>query len=447
MKQNKLTIFYKNIFCGNLTKLGDDSFEFIYCEDYCKSNFPSISLTLPKEKVEFQSPFLFPFFDGLIPEGWLLSLATNKLRLNVNKDRFELLSALCFQTIGAVHVGEKSRKNISSNGQLSHSQTNKIKFERCLICYDLLKDEHNHVYHNTCMEKKFGKEIFPLVQLDQELIDELALNNINESKSITGVQKKISLDLNEDMTTATKTHRLTITNLWGRYIFKPPSQAPHLPENEHLCILLAESLGIQVEKAALIPMNDGKIGLIARRFDRGDKNEEYHQEDFCQILERSSNLKYTGSYQQIGKILKNAATSPGNDCYRLLELVIFNFIIGNVDAHLKNFSLCYENVNGANISLSPAYDILSTDLFIADDEQTALAINAKKNKLKLDDFKQLAEALGVNEKVFKNIIQSLNKIQPRWSHLIDNSFLTSDKKRQFKEMIKHKLIFFSKGTS
>lgn len=218
-----------------------------------------------------------------------------------------------------------------------------------------------------------------------------------------------------------------------------------MPENEHLCLRLAEAAKIQVEKSALIPTKNGELGLIAVRFDRNELHDEFHQEDFCQILNKPSYKKYNGSLEQVGKIIKQKADYPGDNLYRLLELTIFNFIIGNVDFHLKNISLTYEKEKAAKILLSPAYDLLSTDLFIVDDnEESALAINGKKNKLKKVDFLAFTQSLGMSTKVFESIIQNFQELIPTWNQLIDKSFLEEEKKKEFKKLIKKKLKYSTK---
>jgi serine/threonine-protein kinase HipA len=126
---NKVSVFYKNIKAGILEKTGDENFIFIYDEEYLNSNNPSISLTLPKAEKRFESDSLFPFFDGLIPEGWLLNLASTELRLNPLRDRFELLTRLCHDTIGAVHIGEKKieKKAAKENALIVSLKEVKVK--------------------------------------------------------------------------------------------------------------------------------------------------------------------------------------------------------------------------------------------------------------------------------------------------------------------------------
>ncbi len=420
---------------GELYKTVDGRFIFTYDDEYLRSNNPSISLSLPKKEKSFESSDLFPFFDGLIPEGWLLNLASTELRLNPLSDRFELLASLCNDTIGAVHIGEKKNKR-NDVEVLEEREDVSSKYGKCLICYEASKD----IYHDQCMMNVFGRKIHPVVDVTEEILESFAKTQLNQKLALAGVQKKLSLELIEDG----KQSRMTVTNLWGKYIFKPKGTAPHLPENEHLCLKMAESFKIGVEKSALILTGDGELGFIARRFDRGESNQEFHQEDFCQILEKAAFKKYNGSLEQVGKVLKNESDFPGDNLYRLYELTLFNFLIGNVDAHLKNISLIYENESGPKKLLAPGYDIISTDLYISDDnEESALAINGKKNKLKEEDFLSLAKSFGINEKVHQKLIKRFRDHLSIWDGLIEKSFLSEEKKLQFKDLIRQKLSRFS----
>jgi serine/threonine-protein kinase HipA len=319
---------------------------------------------------------------------------------------------------------------------LAESGNHWLRKNKCLICYE----KSDEIYHEGCMINTFGKKITPIVDIDNELLEKLAKNQLNKKLAIAGVQKKLSLDLIDENG---KTSRMTFTDLWGKFIFKPKGEPPHLPENEHLCLKLAESAKIQVEKGALIPTNSGELGFIAMRFDRDIYHHEYHQEDFCQILNKETFKKYNGSLEQVGKVLKQQSDFPGDNLYRLYELTIFNFIIGNVDAHLKNISLVYENESGMKTLLSPGYDLISTDLYIQDDnEESALAINGKKNKLSDLDFLVLAKSFGISIKVHEKIISHFQKLLPSWDKIIDKSFLEENKKTEFKKLIRKKMERF-----
>lgn len=426
-----LEVFYKDALTGYLSREEDGTFRFQYAAEYLQSENPAISIHLRKQAEAFEANRLFAFFDGIIPEGWLLKVATDKLRLNPLLDRFELLEQLCHDTIGAVSVGSREAVKIDHPHDVSATVP---AVDRCMICYDSL-DEGEVVYHPACMNRVFQGPITPLVSLDESLLQSLANQQINKKLAVTGAQKKISLGLDGDG----KATRLTMTDMWGHFIFKPGGPAPHLPANEHLCMLLANTAGIQVADTALIPVSDGTMGFVSRRFDRGAEGEKFHQEDFCQILGKDSYEKYNGSVEQIGKALKQHSDLPGDNLYRLVELTVFNFLIGNVDAHLKNFSLLYETPKGANRLLSPAYDLLSTDLYLVDDEESALAINGRKNNLKRKDFLTLAAHLGVNDKVFGGIVRRFEDVQPVWAELIEVSFLEKKKKRELIGLVGERL--------
>lgn len=427
----KLEIFYKNTFAGILEKSVEGQFIFEYDDDYLASSRPSLSLSLPKEDKHFESDHLFAFFDGLIPEGWVLNLASKKLRLNPMSERFELLEALCQDCIGAVHVGSTLKRGESVFSLKRTRESKRKNYGRCLICYEDCDD----VYHSSCMKKVFGQEIYPAVDFKKSQLEDWATQRINKKIAVAGVQRKLSLDIQNDI--QGKASRLTVTNLWGRFILKPKGAPPHLPENEHLILKLAEKLGIVVAQSALIPTADGDLAFISRRFDRGESEEEFHQEDFCQILGKLSLSKYTGSLEQIGKVLKSKSDFPGDNLYRLYELTMFNFLVGNVDGHLKNFSLSYEGPQGLKKLLSPAYDLLSTDLYIDDDdEEVALALNGKKNKLKRDDFIVLAKYLNLSEKVHDRIMKKVDQCLKDWDLLIKKSFLLENDKRKLQTIIR-----------
>jgi serine/threonine-protein kinase HipA len=104
-------------------------------------------------------------------------------------------------------------------------------------------------------------------------------------------------------------------------------------------------------------------------------------EDMCQLTERLTEDKYHGSYEQIGKAIQKYSASPGLDVENFFEIVLFSFLTGNADMHLKNFSLLEQP--GLGMTLSPAYDLVNTALVNpADDEELALNLNGRKKNIK-----------------------------------------------------------------
>lgn len=242
------------------------------------------------------------------------------------------------------------------------------------------------------MDSKFLKEMFGINKLPKVALSlqdiSLKAQEMAGKMSISGVQPKLSLKLDENL------GELVVAPTGGEYIFKPQIPAfPHIPENENCCMDIAGALDIEVPPHCLLTLKDGTLAYIVKRFDRrGD--EKIHQEDFYQILEKTD--KYLGSLEQIGKKLKELSAVPGLDVQLFFERIVLSFLLGNGDAHFKNFSISYHD---EGVRLSPAYDIVSSKLVIPKEEDSALTINGKKNNLTHNDFGALAEYLKIPQRV------------------------------------------------
>ncbi|HAH22144.1 MAG TPA: toxin HipA, partial [Candidatus Omnitrophica bacterium] len=218
----------------------------------------------------------------------------------------------------------------------------------------------------------------------------------------------------------------------GEYILKPQTAAfPNIPENEQCCMDIAAEFKIAVPPHCLLPLKDKSWAYIVKRFDR-ESGVKIHQEEFFQIL--GSGNKYKGSVEQIGRKLKEISTAPGYDAQLFFERVVLNFIIGNGDAHLKNYSIAYKDKE--TIRLTPAYDIVCSKLVIPDEEDSALSINAKKNELKRDDFDKLAEYLNIPIRIrYEKFEKSLILMET----IIKNSKIKKEIQEQFITIIKERL--------
>jgi serine/threonine-protein kinase HipA len=303
----------------------------------------------------------------------------------------------------------------------------------CLLCY---KDAGNQQYHAGCAKRFFGIEAMPELTLNKQLLQELAEQTVNQRISVTGVQPKLSVSLEK----AKGNNRLTIVNLWGEYILKPQQdEIPAMPETEDLTMHLAELFGISVCKHSLLHASDGNLVYIARRFDRAGEK-KIHMEDFCQLSEFLTENKYKGSYERAGKLILRYCTSTGLDALRYFELLIFCYLTGNNDMHLKNFSLLYLE---DGIALSPAYDLLNVNLvFPKDNEETALLLAGKKRNIKLRDFDALGELLRIPDKARTNSYNKFRSSQECVQQLINASFLDDEKKAGYWEIWKKKQKLF-----
>ena len=312
---------------------------------------------------------------------------------------------------------------------------------KCLYCYNELNSDEKD-FHYKCSKKFFGKSLPPEIDFLESEIEDKGLILINGRKSVTGVQEKLSLHL-EKIGIDIKPDRLTISGISGNFILKPHSvQYPFLAEYEDLTIHLAEIAGIKVVPHSLIRMKSGNLAYITKRVDRTKQGTKIHMEDMCQLSERLTEDKYKGSYEQIAKTIRKF-TNRELDVTNFTELVIFSFITGNSDMHLKNFSLIESGLN--NYELSPAYDLLPVKLILkSDKEDLALTLNGKKRNFTFNDFINFIETIKLNRKVFDNIIAKFYKKETEWYEFISGSFLPNQKQDEYKELIRNRMTIFRK---
>lgn len=280
------------------------------------------------------------------------------------------------------------------------------------------------------MSDKFIKNMFnaselPIIDFGLEDMSQEA-QKLTGKLSISGVQPKLSMKLDK------KRNSLTPAAEGGEYILKPQINAfLNIPENEQCCMDIAAEFKIAVPLHCLVPLKDGSLAYIVKRFDR-ESGVKIHQEDFSQILEVED--KYKGSVEQIGRKLKEISTAPGYDVQLFFERAVFNFIIGNGDAHLKNYSISYKDKE--TIRLTPAYDIVCSKLVIPDEVDSALTINGKNNKLKKEDFDKFAEYLNIPPKIrYEKFGKSLNLMEA----VIKGSKIKNESQKKFIDIIRTRL--------
>jgi len=307
---------------------------------------------------------------------------------------------------------------------------------KCLYCYKEL-NEGEKDFHKACSKKIFGTQSVPELPYTRDNLTELAKQVLCSQTTLTGVQAKLSLDINKSG--ENRTDRFTVVGLWGQYILKPQTDRfVHLPELEDLTMHLAELAKLQVVPHSLIRSPDGELCYITRRIDRTATGDKLPMEDMCQLTERLTEHKYKGSYEQIAKAIQRFSSVPKLDMVNYWEQVVFSWITGNADMHLKNFSL-YSKERGKYM-LTPAYDMLSTVLVMPEDkEELALTLNGKKRKIKKEDFITSMQASGLEDKVINNIFAKFAKVKDRWFAFIDQSFLPDEMKEAFKVIIAEKL--------
>lgn len=307
----------------------------------------------------------------------------------------------------------------------------------CLYCYKKLEDGQVD-FHPTCSRKIFGKPEPPVLPYTEDQVLELGEEVIKSQVAVTGVQPKLSLDIEKPATQkeGQKTPpRFTIVGLWGGYILKPPTeQYPQLLELEDLTMHLAALAGIATVPHSLIRMQGGNLAYITKRIDRHKKS-KLHMEDMCQLTERLTEDKYKGSYEQIGKVILQYAANPVLDLINFFEQVLFSFLTGNADMHLKNFSLIEQP--GTGFVLSPAYDMVASALVVeGDNEELALNFNGKKRKLQRKDFDTVFSSFKVlEEKAIQNMYGKFSDAIESWLQFIPGSFINKPLQDRYIKLI------------
>ncbi len=301
----------------------------------------------------------------------------------------------------------------------------------CHICLQSL-DNGEELYHSSCCKKLFGSTKPPILPYARKELNKLAEQIISQHITMPGVQPKLSMHLKKGG--RTRDARLTLVGLEGGYILKPPvAKYPEMPELEHLTMRMAGCFGITTAECGLIALDNGELAFITKRMDRAG-NDKLHMEDMCQLTDRMTEQKYRGSMEKVGKAILRYCDNALFDALRFFEVAVFSFLTGNSDMHLKNFSLLYQP--GGTVSLSPSYDLLPTQLLLpTDTEESALTINGRKNRLKRDDFMELAKSLQLNTKQAMNVLNRFSKNMKTAETVLESGFCSDRKKEQYKALI------------
>lgn len=305
----------------------------------------------------------------------------------------------------------------------------------CLCCGKPLRTPDETGWHKACIKHFFGTTKLPEIEIDDKTLNLLATETTNKGFTVPGVQKKLSLHLVSDSCKP----RLTLVNYPTGYILKPQvAEFEALPESEQLIMTMADMAGISTVPHALIKGNAG-LAYITKRVDRNlidNKVEMLAMEDFCQLDLRLTEDKYRGSYERCAKIIQRYSSRIGIDMAEFYIRLVFCFIVGNSDMHLKNFSLIETAEGSGEYVLSPAYDLLPVNANMpADKEQFALAMNGKKTNIRKGDFLKFADTCGISRQTAEKLIENLVKLTSKWIAMCDKSLLPDDLKDRLRKII------------
>ena len=292
-----------------------------------------------------------------------------------------------------------------------------------------------------CVKTFFNQSDVPELPYDFSEMEKLAKQVALQSIAVPGVQPKLSLGwIKNDIQDGHK-GRLTIMNaLDGDYILKPQNvNYPQMPENEHLSMRLAELFKIEVVPSSLMRLRSGELCYLTKRIDRGSKGEKIHMIDFLQITELED--KYKGTMERLGKRIGELSENTLLDKLRFFELAVFNYLIGNNDMHLKNFSMWLSDIGWV---LSPAYDLLNIKMILPKDkEDTALMLGGKKENFSKDYFDRFATGLKLNKKQKEVVYRRIGKWLPQAAELIKRSFLSDEHKTKYSSLLNERAALFT----
>ncbi|MEO5788611.1 MAG: HipA domain-containing protein [Gelidibacter sp.] len=268
---------------------------------------------------------------------------------------------------------------------------------------------------------------------------ELRQEAANRAKklSIQGIQPKLSAAI------SIVDQEFKIVDQFGTYIIKPQNDLfPELPENEDVTMRMAKVFGLNVPFHGMLYGKDGSLSYFIKRFDRYGKGKKLATEDFAQLTGNSRDTKYRFTMEKLIPVLDEYCSFPAIEKADFFKRVLFCYITGNEDMHLKNFSLITKN---DKVTLTPIYDYLNSTIAIKNpEEEIALTLKGKKSNLKASDFIDYyaKERLLLNEKSIANILQQMQQATPKWKELIEISFLSENMKEKYLNLLETRIRMF-----
>jgi serine/threonine-protein kinase HipA len=309
-------------------------------------------------------------------------------------------------------------------------------------CSGCLKDDVMG-FCSSCEKRLFNRsKINPQLDFNWEDISKV-IDGYPAGFSISGVQTKGFIG----KATGTKLSPSLADGQNSIYIIKPllsrfdlPSDSP---ANEHVTMQMAKQLfGIKTAECCFMRFANGTPAYVTRRFDYNRDEEKLNQEDFASVLQakKDSDGKYkydAKSYEDFGDVL-----SPLNKV-EFIRILIFNFLAGNGDAHLKNFSLL-ETPDG-DMQLSPSYDLMNTKIHVNDSpialnlfrelERTSLP-RGQAYTYAIKDFIELGKRFGLRDKLLEKIVKEFEGKEDKIKEMINKSFLSDKARKKYLETVK-----------
>lgn len=356
---------------GVLTDLGNAQIQFQYDHAYVEGRSPALSQSLPLSLEPYSDQAARPFFSGVLPDDQQLENLAQQLKVS-RRNVFKLLREVGGECAGAVSLHDES-DTASKTDAASRQLLGKPLDDSTLG--ELLKTA----------------QIRPIQGGD----DGIRL-------SLAGAQSKLAVVIYNNQI------YLSSPEVPSTHILKPSSTAlPGLVENEYFCMRLAKASGIEVPDVKILKI-ENQIAYQVQRYDRtqhAQGTKRLHQEDFCQALGIVPENKYENEggpkISDCITLIQRTSSQPAVDYRKLLERIVFNYLIGNNDAHAKNFSLLYQS---GSCQLAPAYDLVCTSLYPQLSDRMAMKIGSRKSASEL--HRRHWERLLPDTKTSKNLLEN-----------------------------------------
>jgi serine/threonine-protein kinase HipA len=302
------------------------------------------------------------------------------------------------------------------------------------------------ITYEPCGEQRYSQRGLKLLSPKLKDLQDFPYNKSEQLKeavaratkmSIQGVQPKLSARLNA------ATEVFEIADQGGTFIIKPQNDLyEELPENEDVTMRMAAAIGIETPLHGMLYSKDGSRSYFIKRFDRLPKKRKVAVEDFAQLTGATRETKYSSSMEKVAAVIEQFCTFPLLEKERFFRLTVFNFLIGNEDMHLKNFSLIRRN---DKVELSPAYDLLNTTIVLRKpQEELALTLAGKKSKMTRENLVDYfgKERLGLVAIRIEKILLEIKSQKESWNELLDRSFLSDEMKAKYKELLSQRWMRF-----
>lgn len=255
-----------------------------------------------------------------------------------------------------------------------------------------------------------------------------------DKMSIQGVQPKLSAILDVPK------NSFKLVENGGLYILKPQSALyEQAPENEDLSMRMAKLLAIEVPLHGLVYGSDGQFTYFIKRFDREKRKQKVALEDFAQLAGLDRETKYRYSMEKLAQVIEQYTTFPRIEKAALFLRVLFNYLIGNEDMHLKNYALITRK---GITTLAPAYDFINSTIALRNaKEEIALTLNGRKRNLRRKDLVDYYafEVLELTKAIVDNQLALIQQVKEQWFELIAISFLSSSLKDKYQQLLLQRL--------